>query len=348
MFKFLKKSATIIRKYINTIFLNDWEIYTDTGWEKLNSVSQTIPYQVYKLKTENGKHLQCADNHILFDENYQEIFAKDCIPFITKIITKNGPELVTEIKNLNYKTKMYDFDVASENHRFWSNDILSHNSSTYVAFTLWYLIFHNHVEVALLANKGQTARELLSRIQVAWENLPLWMQQGIITWNKGSIELENGSKIIATNTASNSIRGYSFSMIILDEFAHIDNNLAEEFFRSTYPAISSGKKTKVIIVSTPKGMNLYYKLWQEATKPEKEKTSMFVPFEVHWTILPGRDEEWRQQEIANLGSESAFDQEYGTFDASTYINIRDKETGEERLITIGELYNENRNEIQAL
>ncbi len=185
-------------------------------------------------------------------------------------------------------------------------------STSYVAYILHYLIFHNNVEVALLANKGQTARELLSRIQVAWENLPIWMQQGIVVWNKGSIELENGSKIIATNTASNSIRGYSFNCIVLDEFAHIDNNLAEEFFRSTYPAISSGKTTKVFIVSTPKGMNLYWKLWMEATKPPKEKTSKFSPVEVHWTEFPGHDENWRLQEIANLGSEAAFDQEYGT------------------------------------
>lgn len=230
--------------------------------------------------------------------------------------------------------------VENKDHMFLCGKTMipTHNSTTYVAYILWYLIFHNNVEVALLANKGQTARELLSRIQIAWENLPSWIQQGIVVWNKGSIELENGSKIIATNTASNSIRGYSFNLIVLDEFAHIDNNLAEEFFRSTYPAISSGKKTKIFIVSTPKGMNLYWKLWMEATKPAAEKTSKFVPFEVHWTVLPGRDEAWRQQEIANLGSETAFDQEYGTFVSHTYINIRDKKTGKESQITIGEFY----------
>ena len=137
------------------------------------------------------------------------------------------------------------------------------------------------------------------------------MQQGIVVWNKGSIELENGSKIIATNTASNSIRGYSFNLIVLDEFAHIDNNLAEEFFRSTYPAISSGKTTKVFIVSTPKGLNLYWKLWQEANKSQNEKTSKFVPVEVHWTEFPGHDAAWREEQIANIGSEDAFEQEWG-------------------------------------
>lgn len=230
--------------------------------------------------------------------------------------------------------------VDNKNHMFLCGKTMipTHNSTSYVAYALWYLIFHKNVEVALLANKGQTARELLSRIQVAWENLPLWMQQGVVVWNKGSIELENGSKIIATNTASNSIRGYSFNLIILDEFAHIDNNLAEEFFRSTYPAISSGKTTKVFIVSTPKGMNLYYKLWGEATKPPGEKTSRFEPVEVHWTEWEGHDAEWRDQEIANLGSEAAFDQEYGTFVGSTYINIRDKQTGLESQISIGEFY----------
>ena len=130
-------------------------------------------------------------------------------------------------------------------------------STTIIAYLLHYVLYNSDFRVGILANKGQTARELLGRWRLAYENLPLWLQQGVVEWNKGNIELENGSKVLASSTSSSAIRGGTFNIIFLDEFAFVPDNIAEEFFRAVYPMISSGNKTKVLIVSTPNGMNQF-------------------------------------------------------------------------------------------
>ena len=142
----------------------------------------------------------------------------------------------------------------------------SGKSTTIVSYILHYVLFNQNMNVAILANKQATAREILSRLKMAYEYLPLWLQQGIIEWNKGSIELENGSKIIASSTSASAIRGGSFNLIFLDEFAHVPNNIAEEFFSSVYPTITSGQTTKVLMVSTPNGLNLFYYFWKNANR----------------------------------------------------------------------------------
>ena len=143
-------------------------------------------------------------------------------------------------------------------------------STTIISYLLHYVLFNPDVRVAILANKQSTAMELLHRLKIAYENLPKWLQQGIEEWNKGSIILENGSKIIASATSSSAVRGGSFNMIFLDEFAYIPSGVAEEFFSSVYPTISSGSNTKVLIVSTPKGLNMFYKLWTDAVEGKNE------------------------------------------------------------------------------
>lgn len=178
-------------------------------------------------------------------------------------------------------------------------------STTVVSYLLHYAIFNPNIKIAILANKAETSRELLSRLQLSYENLPKWMQHGVISWNKGSVELENGSKIIAASTSSSAVRGNSFNIIFLDEFAFIPNNIAEQFFSSVYPTISSGKSTKVIIISTPNGMNMFYKLWHDA---ERNKNS-YIPLEVHWSSVPGRDAKWKEETIANT-SLRQFTQEF--------------------------------------
>ena len=172
-------------------------------------------------------------------------------------------------------------------------------TTTVVSYLLHYIVFNDNVNVGILANKASTSREILSRLQLSYENLPKWMQQGIVSWNKGSLELENGSKIIAASTSASAVRGMSFNIIFLDEFAFVPNHIADDFFASVYPTISSGKSTKVIVVSTPKGMNHFYRMWHDA---ERGKNS-FVATEVHWSEVPGRDEEWKAQTIANTSEE---------------------------------------------
>ena len=178
-------------------------------------------------------------------------------------------------------------------------------STTCVSYLLHYAVFNDNVNIAILANKASTARDLLGRLQLAYENLPKWMQQGIIAWNKGSLELENGSKISANSTSSSAVRGGSYNVIFLDEFAFIPNHIADDFFASVYPTISSGQSTKVIIVSTPRGMNHFYRMWHDAERDKNE----YVPTDVHWSEVPGRDDKWKEQTIANT-SEQQFRVEF--------------------------------------
>jgi hypothetical protein len=175
----------------------------------------------------------------------------------------------------------------------------SGKSTIIVSYLLHYVLFNDNVNVAILANKSSTARDLLGRLQLAYEHLPKWMQQGVLNWNKGSIELENGSRIVAASTSSSAVRGSTFNIIFLDEFAYVPNNIAEEFFSSVYPTISSGKSSKVMIVSTPHGMNMFYKMWMDATN----KRNDYAPIEVHWSEVPGRDEAWKEQTIRNTSIE---------------------------------------------
>jgi hypothetical protein len=178
-------------------------------------------------------------------------------------------------------------------------------STTCVSYLLHYAVFNDNVNIAILANKASTAQDLLSRLQFAYEKLPKWMQQGIVSWNKRSLELENGSKIIAASTSASAVRGGSYNVIFLDEFAFIPNHIADEFFASVYPTISSGQSTKVLIVSTPKGMNHFYRIWHDAERGKNE----YIPTDVHWSEVPGRDEKWKAQTIANT-SEQQFKVEF--------------------------------------
>ena len=236
------------------------------------------------------EYQKCMDNPQYFIENYVQIVSLDegLIPF-----------------------KMYDFQKEMvgtfHNNRFTICKLprQSGKSTVMISYLLHYALFNSSVNRAILANKAAPARDLLGRLQLAYEHLPKWLQQGVMSWNKGSLELENGSKILASSTSASAVRGGSYNIIFLDEFAYVPSNVAEQFFSSVYPTISSGKSTKVMIVSTPHGMNMFYKLWVDA----EEKRNEYIPIEVHWSEVPGRDEEWKKQTIANT-SESQFTTEF--------------------------------------
>ena len=172
-------------------------------------------------------------------------------------------------------------------------------STTVVSFMLWKILFHDQQSVAILANKGALARDMLAKLQLAYEHLPAWLQQGVVTWNKGNIILENGSKVIAASTSSSAVRGGTYNLIFLDEYAFVPRNIAEHFFSSVYPTISSGETTQIIVVSTPFGLNHFYKMWTDAV----EKRSLYTPIEVHWRDTPGRDDKFRDQTIKNTSLE---------------------------------------------
>ena len=235
-------------------------------------------------KNELDEYLKCSEDPEYFIENYIKVVSVDLgiIPF-----------------------ELYDFQRTMvntiHNNRFsiFCTPRQVGKSTTVVSYFLWYVLFNEDVNIAILANKGSLARDILSRLQLAYENLPKFLQQGVLIWNKGNIELENGSKIIASSTSSSAIRGGTYNMILLDEFAFVPPNIADEFMASVYPTISSGKSTKIVVVSTPNGLNHFYKMWEDANSGKNN----YVPVSVHWKDVPGRDDEWKEETIRNIGRE---------------------------------------------
>ena len=253
-----------------------------------NLKKANVPIEYTKEQVE--EYIKCANDCRYFIEEYVQIvhIDKGLVPF----------------NMYPFQQKMVD---AFTNERFVINKLprQSGKSTTVTAYMLWRVLFHDNQNIAILANKGALARDLLSKVTMAYEHLPKWLQQGVLLWNRGNVELENGSKIVAAATSGSAIRGGSYNLIFLDEFAFVDNNLAEQFFASVYPTISSGQTSQVIIVSTPNGLNHFYKLWVDA---EEERSSYF-PIEVQWQEVPGRDEKWKKETIANT-SEEQFRQEF--------------------------------------
>jgi len=239
---------------------------------------------------EIDEFIKCANDPIYFATKYMKIVNVDhgLIPFKMWDFQK---EMLTTFHENRFSICKLPRQVGK--------------TTTAVAFLLHFILFSESVSIAILANKSSTAREILGRLQLAFEYLPRFLQQGIKEWNKGSIELANGSRAIADSTSGSSVRGRTFNVIFLDEFAFVPNNIAEAFFMSTYPTISSGSNTKVIIVSTPNGMNLFYRMWMDAV----EKRSDYLPIEIHWSMVPGRTQEWKEQVIRNT-SEDQFRQEF--------------------------------------
>ena len=246
--------------------------------------------EIQFTKEQISEYLKCKEDPVYFAKNYIKIISLDegIVPF-----------------------KMWDFQEELiekfHEHRFNIAKLprQTGKSTTCVSYLLHYSLFNDNVNIGILANKLSTARDLLGRLQLAYEQLPLWLQQGIVVYNKGSMELENGSKILAASTSASAVRGMSFNIIFLDEFAFVPNHIADSFFASVYPTITSGQNTKVIIVSTPHGMNHFYRMWHDSEKGKNE----YVPTDVHWSQVPGRDEVWKEQTIANT-SEQQFKIEF--------------------------------------
>ena len=234
--------------------------------------------------------LKCQDDPIYFIENYCQIVTLD-----------HGLQLF----------KLYDCQKRKVRHILDNRKAIlmegrqQGKTITSAACILWYTLFQENKNVAIMANKTAAAREVMNRYQGMYENLPLWMQQGVRTWNKGDVELENGSKVFTSATTTSGIRGKSVNWLYIDEAAIIPNTVAEQFFASVYPTISSGKSTKVIIISTPNGMNMFYKLWHDAERGRNG----YIPLEVHWSAVPGRDAAWKEETIRNT-SERQFTQEF--------------------------------------
>ena len=235
------------------------------------------------------EYLKCSKDPIYFIESYMTVIHVDkgVVPF-----------------------KLYDFqkEMISAMHENRHTCILASRqcgkSVTTIGYILWLSLFRNDQAIAILANKGQLARDLLDRYQLAYEAIPHFLQQGVSTWQKGKVELENNSKVFASSTSANALRGSSINFLYCDEFAFVHNNMAEAFFTSIFPVISSGETTKLVISSTPNGMNLFYKIWTDAVAGRNG----YKPVRVNWFDVPGRDQKYKEEYIKST-SQRQWDQE---------------------------------------
>lgn len=258
------------------------------GNPKLRRAYTDIAMTQYQI----DEYVKCHNDPVYFTKKYMKIVAlgRGIVPFD-----------LYDFQEDMIKTFMKNRFVICKIPR------QSGKSITTIAFLLHSILFNENFNIAILAHKGAAANGLLQRLKLAYENLPTWLQSGIIEWNKGNIELENGSKIGAFATSADGLRSGSYDIILLDEFAFVQNSIAEEFFTSTYPVISAGTNTKIIIVSTPKGMNHFYTMWVKAEQGKSD----YYPISVHWSAVPGRDEKWKEMTIRNT-SEEQFQQEFNT------------------------------------
>ena len=233
--------------------------------------------------------IKCKNNPVYFIENYCHIVTLD-----------EGLKLFKL-----YECQKKKIDIILNNRKVVLMEGRQQGKTvTAAACILWYTLFQESKTVAILANKGTSAREVLARYQTMYENLPIWLQQGVRTWNKGDVELENGSRIFTSATTASGIRGKSVNWLYIDEAAIIPNNVADEFFASVYPTISAGTTTKILLTSTPLGYNHFWKFWNEAEQNKNDFISFFIPY---WEI-PGRDEKWAEEQLRTLG-EVKFNQE---------------------------------------
>ena len=256
------------------------------GNENLKQIGYVIQYSGEQVQ----EILKCKDEPIYFIKKYCKIVSLDS-------------ELLVDFDLYSYQENF--INLINDNRRVISMQPRQMGKSqTVAAYILWYSLFNNNKTVAILAYKADASMEILSRYQLMYENLPLWMQQGIKTWNKGDVELENGSKVITAATSNSGIRGKSVNLLYVDEVSIVPNNIAEEFFTAIYPVVSAGETTKIILTSTPLGYNHFWKFWNEA----EQGNNGFVPLRVHYSEHPKRNTEWADEQRKILG-EIKFNQE---------------------------------------
>lgn len=290
-------------KFIGQEKLNDVYVKSDIGFVKVKSILKTKKYKEYKSVFTNGSEIITADKHKFISVDNNEIYAKDLK--IDNILSETGVTTHKHTKVLQSYSNMYDLELCTH-HKYYTNGVLSHNTTIAAVYILWYMLFNKNKSIAILGNKEETSREIMDRLREAYEMLPLWMQPGILTWNKKSIKLSNKSKAFTAATTPSGIRGKSINFLLLDEFAFVDSTIAEPFMASVFPVISSGQTGRICVVSTPNGTNHFYDIWRKAIMGK----GSFKPIRVHWNEIPGRDEAWKEMMISDIGL-MRFNQEYG-------------------------------------
>lgn len=296
-------------KLIDTIALTNYQVYTETGWENVSAIHLTKPFKIYEaiFKNEHGdrKYIKAADHHLLF---YSPTAYKRLENFNQgdKVYTKDGYFELEQMNVIESYVNMFDLTVDSENHSYYTNDILSHNTISAAIFIAHFVTFNFDKNVLIVANKGKTVKEIITKTKDILKELPFFLQPGILINNQSAMAFDNGCRIIGETASKNPAIGLTIHCLYADEFAHINPNIVDSYYRSIRPTISSIKDGKFIITSTPNGHNKFFEIWTDAINGK----NTFHPIRVDWWQVPGRDEQWALNEIAN-SSEADFNQEYG-------------------------------------
>lgn len=323
-YKFIKKEHLIDNyKTIEEIELDkSIEILTDTGFSPVSRLMLSKPFDIYKIRLENEYWLECADEHIVFDTDFNEVYVEQLHPG-DYIQTDQGLQKIVSIEHNNTKVCMGDITVDDSNHRFYSNGILSHNSTTTAIFCLWKILFNVDKNALILSKSGAAGRDLLSKIKDMYLYLPYYLKCGTMKWNQSEISFDNNSSIKTEAFSPTAGVGSTVSFLILDEFAWCPPNDVELFYNNIIPTVTTMPDANVCIMSTQNGFNMFYKLWKSSI----EKKSIYAPFKVDWYQVPQynmetktwekRTEDWKNKMVGVLGSEEAFYYQYGTqFSAS--------------------------------
>lgn len=301
-------------KIIETFDIEGMLVMTDSGWQPVSKIHKTKPFVIYNIKAGRFE-MDCADTHICFDENLNEKYIKDFNPG-DYIYTQDGPVKVDSIVKSSISINMCDVTIDSEDHRYYTNGILSHNTTTSAMFLLWYILFNTDKNAIVLGNKGKTAKEILSKVKQVFLEVPYFLKPGVEKWNENEVVFDNGCRILTETTVAEPAIGFTLHCVLLDEFAHIAPNIQESFYMNIFPTIDAAN-AKLMITSTQNGPELFCRLFVAAENGEND----YKPYTINWWQVPDwnpekrcwekRDEEWHRRKVANLGSEEAFNEQYG-------------------------------------
>lgn len=273
---------------------------TDTGYKNATDIYITKPYKVYRIEFFSGKFIECADEHKFFDKNMKNIYAKN-LKINDEIIGKKQNEKVKNIIIYPFKFCMYDITINDENHRYYTNDILSHNTTTTAAFMAHYLCFNVDKNCLVLANKDATAKEIVDKIIQIFKGLPYFLKPGALNFGKTGLNLDNGCRLLSSATTASTSIGFTIHRLYVDEFAHIPSNIIEPFWRSVYPTLSSSKISQCIISSTPNGTNMFYDIYSKSSLGTKKNS--FAGIRIDYWQVPGHDDKWAEAMKADFGEE---------------------------------------------
>ena len=310
-YKFDDKDYT--KKIVKSIDLDGVKVLTERGYCDATHIHITQPYTVYDIEFTDGTNIECADDHVMYfylppSEKYPDRYSV-CASQVkpgNKLVSKNGYKTVKSVYKCPYKLMMYDLTIDSPEHTYYTSDVLSHNTTTTSAFMAWMIVFHIDKNILIVANKEKTAIEIVDKIINIFKNLPFFLKPGCDAFGKTGLKLDNGSKIISSATTNTASIGFTIHCVYLDEFAHIPDNIVNNFWRSVYPTLSSSKVSQCIITSTPNGTtNKFYEIWSKSLSGENSFANVRTDY---WEV-PGHDDEWAKMQIADFGEEE-FAQEF--------------------------------------